>query len=146
MCVIGLFKLTIWSWFKFRRWNVLRKLFFCIFQLGRHKFLKYALMIIWIYSASFVMTCISYLNFLILISHLFYLVNLVKDFSLIIFSMEWANFIDFFLFVSVSFWFLSLIISCHLLFWFLFLPFVLELSGMLLNTNVRSLQLFHIVT
>lgn len=96
-------------------------------------------MIIWIYLVSFV---ISYLNFLILIFHLFHLVNLVKDFSLIIFSMEWANFIDCFcicLFVSVLFIsVLRLIISCHLLFWVLFLPFVLELSGILLNTNMRS--------
>lgn len=96
-------------------------------------------MFIWIYLVSFV---ISYLNFLILIFHLFYLVNLVKDFSLIIFSMEQASFIDCFcicLFVSVSFIsVLSQITSCHLLFWVLFLPFVLELSSMLLNANMRS--------
>ena len=120
--VIGLFKLSTWSWFNFGMWYLYKKLSisFTLFNFMEYRFLWYELMILWVASVSVVIFPFSFLILLISMFSLCLLISLNKSLSVLLgFSnnqlfmllIHSTGFFVSILLISV----LSLIISCLLL-------------------------------
>ena len=84
--VIGLFKLSTWSWFNFGMWYLYKKLSisFTLFNFMEYRFLWYELMILWVASMSVVIFPFSFLILLIWMFSLCLLISLNKGLSILL--------------------------------------------------------------